>query len=583
LADGTAERACYFADPLVDGTSWLDTIAMVFQNEMGVFHFETNRWDMKAEELALSELLDLSEGRFDLHGRRLVLHSSDAMAQLRKDLVATVGAEQARRLLTRFGNFWGRADAAAMKRIFHWDSLEDWIKAGPRMHTLQGVTRVTMKALDVDLAAGRFQMEVTWHDSAEADEQRLALGPSTEPVCWTMVGYASGYASFCTGLEVFFVEEKCRGKGDRICSAVGRDRTSWGQQIEPYVSYFRADDIHGHVVRLSEELKEKMKEIARQRRRIASLEKAVAMTPVEVHSSVYRQVIELASRVARHDSSVIITGESGTGKEVLARHIHRVSPRADGPFLAVNCGALPETLLESELFGHKAGAFTGASRDRLGLFEEANGGTVFLDEIGDVSPNMQSKLLRVLQEREIVRIGENRPRKVDIRVIAASNKDIKRAVKDGRFREDLYYRLGVIEIEVPPLRDRPEDIVSLARHLVVKTATRLGLERLRLDSTALDCLTSYTWPGNVRELENVLERAAVLCKDEVIRPEDLPAGVAQTIASPLPSSAGGDQSLREVERRHIQAVLQSVGGNRTQAAKILGISTATLWRHLRRQ
>ena len=538
---------------------------------------------MKAEELALSELLDLSEGRFDLHGRRLVLHSSDALAQLRKDLIETVGPEQARRVFTRFGNFWGRADAAAMKRIFRWDTIEDWMRAGPRMHTLQGVARVFVKTLDVQPAVGRFHMEVTWHNSAEADEQRLALGKSVEPVCWTMVGYASGYASFCTGLEVFFVEGKCRGKGDRICSAVGRDRTSWGKEIEPYVSYFRADDIQGHVLRLTKELKEKMKEIARQRRRIASLEKVVAVTPAEVHSNVYRQVIEFASRVARHDSSVIITGESGTGKEVLARHIHRSSPRSDGPFLPVNCGALPETLLESELFGHKAGAFTGASRDRLGLFEEANGGTVFLDEIGDVSPSMQTKLLRVLQEHEIVRVGENRPRKVDNRVIAASNKDIKRAVKDDRFREDLYYRLGVIEIEVPPLRDRQEDIVSLARHLVTKTATRLGMDRLRLDSTALDCLTSYTWPGNVRELENVLERAAVLCKDDVIRPEDLPAGVVRTIAMPQQSPAGVGQSLREMEQQHITAVLASVGGSRTQAAKILGISTATLWRRLRAQ
>ncbi len=536
---------------------------------------------MKAEELALGELLDLSEGRFDLHGRRLVLHSSDAMAQLRKDLIETVGLEQARRLLTRFGNFWGRADAAAMKRIFRWDTVEDWIRAGPRMHTLQGVSRVTVKALDIEPAAGRFHMEVTWHDSAEADEQRLALGPSIEPVCWTMVGYASGYASFCTGLEVFFVEDKCRGKGDRVCSAVGRDRPSWGQEIEPYVSYFHADDIQGHVMRLTVELKEKMKEIARQRRRIASLEKVAGVTPVEVHSSAYRQVIEFASRVARHDSSVIITGESGTGKEVLARHIHRVSPRSEGPFLAVNCGALPETLLESELFGHKAGAFTGASRDRLGLFEEANGGTVFLDEIGDVSPNMQTKLLRVLQEREIVRVGENRPRKVDNRVIAASNKDIKRAVKDGRFREDLYYRLGVIEIEVPALRNRREDIVSLARHLVAKTAARLGMDQLRLDSTALDCLNSYNWPGNVRELENVLERAAVLCRDGVIRPEDLPLGIAQTLSAPLHLQTASDQSLQEVQRRHIQAVLESVGGCRSRAAKILGISSATLWRRLR--
>jgi DNA-binding NtrC family response regulator/predicted hydrocarbon binding protein len=538
-------------------------------------------WAMKADELTLSELVNLTEGRFDLHGRRLVLHSSDALAQLRKDLVEMVGVDQARRLLTRFGNFWGRADAAAMKRIFQWDSLTDWIQAGPRMQTLQGVVRVIVKVLEADEPAGRFHMEVTWHDSAEADEQRMALGPSAEPVCWMMVGYASGYASFCTGQEVFFVERKCRGKGDRICSAVGQDRASWGAEIEPYVSYFQADDIQGEVLRLSKELKEKMREIARQRRRIASLEKAVAVLPVEVHSNVYRQVLEFATRVARYDSSVLITGESGSGKEVLARHIHQVSPRAQGPFLAVNCGALPETLLESELFGHKAGAFTGAVRDRLGLFEEAGGGTVFLDEVGDISPAMQSKLLRVLQEREIVRIGENRPRKVDIRVLAATNKDIKLAVANGRFREDLYYRLGVIELEVPPLRQRREDIVSLARHLVAKTAVRLGMTRLRLDATTLDCLSAYAWPGNVRELENALERAAVLCKDGVIRPEDLPTVIVGSAGSAAGERQGGGQTLQEMERQHIQAVLASVSGNRGKAAQVLGISPATLWRRLK--
>jgi transcriptional regulator with PAS, ATPase and Fis domain len=324
-----------------------------------------------------------------------------------------------------------------------------------------------------------------------------------------------------------------------------------------------------------------MKEIVRQRRRIASLEKAVAVLPVEVHSPVYRQLLELATRVAHYDSSVIITGESGSGKEVLARHIHQASPRAKGPFLAVNCGALPETLLESELFGHKAGAFTGAAGDRLGLFEEAGGGTVFLDEVGDVSSAMQSKLLRVLQEREIVRIGENRPRKVDIRVIAATNKDIKQAIQNGRFREDLYYRLGVIELEVPPLRKRPEDIISLARHLVEKTAVRLGMTRLRLDATTLDCLSAYVWPGNVRELENAIERAAVLCKDGVIHLEDLPAGIVRASYSPLGEPLGSGRSLQEVEHRHIQAVLESVDGNRSKAAQVLGISPATLWRRLK--
>ncbi len=534
---------------------------------------------MKADELTLAELVDLADGRFDLHGRRLVLQSSDALAQLRKDLVEMMGVDQARRVFTRYGNFWGRADAAAMKRIFQWDSLEDWLRAGPRMHLLQGIVRCVVKTLQVVEGPGPFLMEVTWHDSVEVEEQRMVLGRTEDPVCWTMVGYASGYASFCTGQEIFFVERKCRGKGDRVCAAVGKDRASWGAEIDPYIPFFHAEDIQGEVMRLTQELKEKMQEISQQRRRIESLEKAMAVVPVEVHSTAYRQVLDLATRAAHYDSSVLITGESGSGKEVLARHIHHTSPRARGPFVAVNCGALPATLLESELFGHQAGAFTGALHDRSGLFEEGNGGTVFLDEIGDVSADMQTKLLRVLQEREIIRIGENKPRKVDIRVIAATNKNLKQAVRSGQFREDLYYRLGVIEIEVPPLRDRPEDIVPLARHLVEKTAARLHIARLRLDSTAIDCLTSYPWPGNVRELENAIERAAVFCKGGVIRPEDLPAGITHHAQAALPGAV--NRSLQEVERQHIQAVLDSVGGHRRRAAEILGISTATLWRRLK--
>jgi len=535
---------------------------------------------MKAQELTLSELVDLADGRFDLHGRRLVLQSSDALAQLRKDLVDMVGVEQARRVFTRYGSFWGRADAAAMKRIFRWDSLGDWLLAGPRMHTLQGIVRVIVKTLEVPAGDGPFLMDVTWHDSVEVEEQRMVLGRAQEPVCWTMVGYASGYASFCMGREIYFIERKCRGKGDRICAAVGKDRQAWGAEIEPHMSYFQAEDIQSEVMRLTQELKEKRKEITQQRRRIESLEKAIAVVPVEVHSAVYRQVLEFATRAAHYDSSVLITGESGAGKEVLARHIHNSSPRSGGPFVAVNCGALPATLLESELFGHKGGAFTGATQDRSGLFEEAHGGTIFLDEIGDVSGDMQTKLLRVLQEHEIIRVGENKPRRVDIRVIAATNKDLQQAVRAGQFREDLYYRLGVIEIEVPALRQRPEDIVPLARHLVEKTALRLRIPRLRLDATTLDYLTSYAWPGNVRELENAIERAAVFCKEGVIRPEDLPAAVSRRGPTPL-SAESSRQSLREVEQQHIHAVLDSVGGNRRRAARILGISAATLWRRLK--
>ncbi len=532
---------------------------------------------MKAQDLDLMELVEFSDGRIDLHGRRLTLHSSDVFGQFRKDLVQMAGVDAARRALTRFGYFWGQADAAAMKRIFEWDSLEEWLKAGPRMHALQGVAQAAVKTLDVDEATGRFRMEVTWRGSVEAEEQKMALGRAAAPMCWTTTGYASGYASFCMGRPVYFIERKCRMKGDRFCSAEGRDQASWGKAIESHIVHFQADDIRGHVLRLTRELKEKMKEMARQRRRIERLEHGAVATPVEVHSAAYRRVLDMATRVARYDVSVVLFGESGSGKEVLARHIHRMSPRSKGPFVTVNCGAIPETLLESELFGHKAGAFTGAVGDRVGLFEEAEGGAIFLDEIGDISPAMQTKLLRTLQEKEVVRVGENRPRRVDMRVLAATHRDIRQAVRDGTFREDLYYRLGVVEIETPPLRARREDIVSLARHFVAKTAKRFALPNLRLDATALDAMIAYDWPGNVRELENVVERAAALSRDGVIRPADLPFARARRDAH----GVVGAQTLKDVEHRHIRDVLASVNGSRTRAAKALGIGQATLWRKLK--
>ena len=300
-----------------------------------------------------------------------------------------------------------------------------------------------------------------------------------------------------------------------------------------------------------------------------------------MRSASFRRALEIASRAAPFDTSVLVTGETGSGKEVLARYIHEQSERAAEVFLAVNCGALPETLLESELFGHKAGAFTGAVSDRTGLFEQAAKGTIFLDEIGDIGHAMQMKLLRVLQNREIFRVGESVPRKIDVRVIAATNKDLDKAVAEGRFREDLLYRLRVIEIEVPPLRERREDILPLARHFAKKFARRLKLPDLRLDATCLDYLLAYSWPGNVRELENALERAAVLSVDQVIRPESLPPKILHAEAFDAKRSRSPARSLAEVERDHIHAVLAHCEGNRTRAAEVLGISPSTLWRKLK--
>ena len=537
---------------------------------------------MKAEDLRLRELVGFREGELSLHGRRLILHDIRAFGQFRRDVLEMVGPEQARRMLTRFGYFWGQEDAAAMNRIFRWANLIEWLKCGPRLQTLQGVHTSVLKSLKVDEEAGKFQMEVVWYDSAEAEEYPSEEGESDEPMCWIQVGYASGYASYCMGRSVFFIEKKCRGKGDKVCLAVGKDRASWGEELKPHLPYFMSDDIKGKVQKLTSELRKKSKELSKHRRLLGLPTRGEKPFSIEVRSKAYQRVIDLANRVARFDSSILITGETGVGKEVIGRYIARLSHRSDGPFLPVNCGALPETLLESELFGHKAGSFTGAIKDRIGLFEQASKGTIFLDEIGDITPAMQLKILRVLQEKEVLRVGESKPRKVDVRIISATNRDLVQLMAEGKFREDLYYRLRVIEIEIPPLRERQEDILPLARFFVKQMSQKLRISGLELDATCLDYILAYPWPGNVRELENAIERAAVLSKDGLILPENLPPNVVN-LSLARPGAANPlSRTLDEVEMEHINNVLRSVGDNRTKAAAVLGISPATLWRKLKR-
>jgi DNA-binding NtrC family response regulator len=535
---------------------------------------------MRAEDIRIEELIDFSEGRVTLQGRRLIVHDMRAFAQFRRDLLSMLGPAAARRILTRFGYFSGNADAAAMERTFVWDSPAEWLRAGLRLHGLQGVARNVLKRLDLDLEAGRLRMEIVWHDSAEAEEHVGEFGPSQEPVCWMLAGYASGYASYCLGRPVYFIERRCVAKGDRVCSAEGRDEASWGTEIRPYLPYFQAEDIRGKIRKLTRDLRRRTQELAEHRQRVEILRALVRPALVEARSKAYAEVLDLAQRAAPFDTSVLITGETGVGKEVLARYIHENSARKDGPFLALNCGALPETLLESELFGHHKGAFTGAIADRVGLFEQAQKGTLFLDEIGDVTPSLQLKILRVLQEREVLRVGENRPRRIDVRVLAATNRKLEERIREGLFREDLYYRLRVIEIEVPPLRERREDILPLARHLVGHLAVKLGLPGLRLDASVLTRLENYDWPGNVRELENALERAGVLSIGGIIRLDDLPPHIRRAAEPFQPVSHGPLRTLAAVERDYIALALRQSGNNRTRAARVLGISPTTLWRKL---
>ncbi len=279
------------------------------------------------------------------------------------------------------------------------------------------------------------------------------------------------------------------------------------------------------------------------------------------------RIRELIRRVAPTPSTVLITGESGVGKEVVARQIHLQSERSQGPFVKVSCPAFPETLLESELFGHEKGAFTGASQRRIGRFEAACGGTIFLDEVGDLPPTVQAKLLRVLQEGVVERLGSNEPIRVDVRVIAATNKDLQKAVEQGTFRRDLFYRLNVVPIHIPPLRERKEDIPLLVEHFIEKFRRRFPHNVEGISEDALELLLSYDWPGNVRELENAIERAIVVWSPRTIKPEHLPAEIRGDV--PLPQKP---QTLPDMERCAIIEALRKAGGNQVRAARLLGIS-----------
>ncbi|MGB4599613.1 MAG: sigma-54 dependent transcriptional regulator [Trichlorobacter sp.] len=292
----------------------------------------------------------------------------------------------------------------------------------------------------------------------------------------------------------------------------------------------------------------------------------------------FRQIYDLTLQVASSDANILVLGESGTGKELIARTIHSNSPRRIKPFVSLNCAALTDSLLESQLFGHVRGAFTGAIMNQKGLLEEAGGGTLFLDEIGDVSTAVQAKLLRVIQERDFIPLGTTKPRKVDVRFVAATNKDLQEEVAAGRFREDLYYRLNVIALTVPPLRERPEDVEPLARHFLRRCANKMKKELHDLDPAALDLLRGYHWPGNVRELENVIERAVILANGPFLTADLLPVAGRRTVIPPVEEAPLAP--LEEIERRHILAVLKQTGSHKSNTATILGISRRTLDRKL---
>lgn len=312
------------------------------------------------------------------------------------------------------------------------------------------------------------------------------------------------------------------------------------------------------------------------------LRRQAKATELVGESPAFRRLLEVIDRVAAAESTVVITGESGTGKELVAREIHLRSPRAEGPFVTISCGALPENLLESELFGHLKGSFTGAHKDKQGLFQVANGGSLFLDEVGETSAAIQVKLLRALQEREVVPVGGTRPVPIDVRLLAATNSDLEQAVSKGTFRPDLYYRLNVIPVRVPPLRERGGDITRLVDYFIRQYCQAYDLPLKKIDGDALEALQAYDWPGNVRELQNTIERAVVLHDGTSIALVDLP----ERVQRPLSVAAGrgdpgADRTLREMEREEIRRLLAETGGDKSKVADVLGVHLSTLYRKIK--
>jgi DNA-binding NtrC family response regulator/predicted hydrocarbon binding protein len=529
-------------------------------------------------------------GIIRLHEQRVVILSAAAMGLIRKELVDTVGTDIARRVMLRFGYADGYHDAVSLRERSQWADPIEGLRAGVTLHRLEGIVRAEIEKVEYDAGSGRFEEELTFRDSYVAEQHVYHYGQADAPMCWSLAGYVSGYASACLGREVYFRETQCAAQGADRCELVGRDAASWGDDVDAFRFDYQGADLVREVEHVRDVVHKQLQALERRERHVAKRERELNLLRERVarfaaarhfvaRSAVMTDVLDLAAQVAPIDTTVLVYGESGTGKEFIVRLIHDQSPRAGAPFVSVNCAALTETLLESELFGHVRGAFTGAVRDKAGLFEVAGSGTLFLDEIGEVAPTVQAKLLRALQEREIRRVGAERSIRVNARVIAATNRDLRAAVTAGTFREDLYFRLGAFVITVPPLRDRREDIPALANEFIRRAAARVKKDVKAISPDAMTALMNYRWPGNVRELEHAIERAVIVAAGTSIKVRELPPEISQKTKTPRHSDDSLD--LRAQERALIERALDRFRGNRKQAAEALNISTVTLWRKMK--
>lgn len=530
-------------------------------------------------------------GAIWLGDRRMMLMHTMALAELRQDLMTSVGPEHARRILTRMGYASGVCDAEYARKTRPGEVSQDTFLVGPQLFMLEGAAQVTPIKLSFDIQAGQFYGEFTWEHSWEAFAHQQKFGLDEDPACWTLLGYASGYTSAFMGRLILFKETLCAGCGADHCQIVGRPIEEWPDG-EAHRVYFTDDS-----------LMEKMEALQLQVEALKStLEPANLGGQLIGNSTGFRKAYTLMQKVAPTQATVLLTGETGVGKERFARALHELSNRADKPFVAVNCAALPAELIEAELFGVEKGAYTGAHVARAGRFERADGGTLLLDEVGEMPMAAQTKLLRVLQEGEIERVGSETTRKVNVRLVAATNVDLAQAVRAGRFRADLMYRLNVYPICIPPLRERKADIEPLAQAMLARFCALHGKRVLGIEERALQALRQHDWPGNVRELENLIERGVILAAQAgMVEMEHLfpnQPDAAQTSLNAqgqlvrLPSAQDDDlsarilnsgSSLEEIEARVLDHAVARASGNLSEAARLLGLTRPQLAYRLKRQ
>jgi DNA-binding NtrC family response regulator/predicted hydrocarbon binding protein len=557
-----------------------------------------------AEDVLPRLYFNATEARIWLEDQRMLLFNASAFGAMRNEIVELLGVEGARGVLTRAGYFIGARDAELALKIKGRGTLEDVLGVGRFLHSLTGFLKTERIKTRIDIAAGVCDCELLWKHSVETQSCRTGLRGDNDTACWLAVGHVSGFLSRVVGRPILVRELECEARGGSRCYAVAKPVEEWPDAQEDLRYFTLSHDAHTARAPLG--------------RSHASLAAAPMPPPEEASSypprpsiigssAALTAVLHKVRRVASTNASVLLLGESGVGKSLIACEVHQCSPRAEKPLVEVNCAAVPEQLVESELFGVESGAFSGASKSRPGRFEAADGGSLFLDEVGALTLTAQGKLLRVLQTGEFERLGSNRTTKVNVRVLAATNVDLHAEVKAGRFREDLFYRLNVFPIQIPSLRERRDDIPALLNWCISRLGAYHGRKVSGVTSQALQALLHYDWPGNIREFQNVIERGLILAEDgealdvRHLFSEDFnfdakqvfgltsSGAVTERSIGDAPGSGklscqdwakrailGGEASMPQLQAALIDAAMEAAKGKVSRAAPLLDMTRAQL-------